>query len=600
MKLNPVQGCYTIIMLEVKKEKLDVSILKRLITLGYQYKSLFILSLVLSVVLAPLGALSPFIVQKMVDNHILMYDLPGLYKMAIIFTVVLIINVILRYYFLYTIADLGQSVIQNLRNKVFKHILSLKMRYFDQTPVGTSITRTINDIQAINEVFTQGVIAIIADLLSIVAILSLMFVTSWRLSLISLIVFPLLIGATWVFKEKVKISYTRVRNQLSNMNSFLQEQISGMKIVQIFNAEKRQADKFKTINKAYTSANLDSVFYYAVFFPVVELISAFALALMVWWGAEGYLEGKVTFGALVAFPLYLELLFRPVRMAADKFNTLQMGIVAGGRVFKILDSQEIIPDTGKFVTQKLNGNISFEKVNFSYDEENYVIHDLSFDLKGGETMAIVGSTGSGKSTIINILNRFYDIQGGKITLDGVNIRDFSLQSLRNRISIVLQDVFLFEGTVYENITLKDPNISLEKVIDASKLIGADDFLSTLPDGYNFIIAERGNNLSIGQRQLISFVRALVFDPDILILDEATSSIDPETELIIQNAIEKLISKRTSIIIAHRLSTIRHADKVLVMDSGKAVEFGSQEELLTIDNGRFRDLVDMQMQNTVLT
>jgi ATP-binding cassette, subfamily B, multidrug efflux pump len=586
-------------MFEVKKEKLDVSVLRRLINLGLQYKSLFIISLVLSVILAPLGAVSPYIVQKMVDNHILMYDLPGLYKMAIIFIVVLIVNVVLRYYFLYTIADLGQSVIQNLRNKVFKHILSLRMRYFDQTPVGTSITRTINDIQAINEVFTQGVIAIIADLLSIAAVLALMFVTSWRLTLISLLVFPLLIGATWVFKEKVKISYTKVRNQLSNMNSFLQEQISGMRVVQIFNAEKRQSEKFKVINRAYTSANLDSVFYYAVFFPVVELISALALAMMVWWGAKGYLEGKVTFGALVAFPLYLELLFRPVRMAADKFNTLQMGLVAGSRVFKILDSQEVIPDTGKVAIDKLEGTISFENVNFSYDEENYVIHDLNFDLKGGETMAIVGSTGSGKSTIINILNRFYDVQSGKITIDGVNLKDFSLQSLRNRIAIVLQDVFLFEGTIYENITLKDPNISHQKVIEASKLIGADEFLSTLPDGYDFVIAERGNNLSVGQRQLISFVRALVFEPDILILDEATSSIDPETELIIQNAIEKLISKRTSIIIAHRLSTIRHADKVLVMDSGRAVEFGTQEELLTIENGRFKDLVNMQMQNSVL-
>lgn len=579
------------------KEQLDFSILKRLIKLGLDFKGLFLWSLFLSVILAPIGAISPFIVQKMVDDHILKMDLPGLYKMAALFVIVLIINVVLRYYFLYLIADLGQSVVQTLRNKTFKHIVSLRMRYFDQTPVGTSITRTINDIQAINEVFTQGVIAIVADLLSIIAILAMMFITSWRLTVISLLVFPLLVIATWVFKEKVKVSYTKVRNQLSAMNSFLQEQISGMRVVQIFNAEKRQAEKFRNINRAYTGANLDSVFYYAVFFPVVELISALALALMVWWGADGYLDGKVTFGALVAFPLYLDLLFRPVRMAADKFNTLQMGMVAGERVFKILDSKDVIPDTGSQSVAGLKGDIVFKDVNFAYDNETYVIHDLSFELKSGETLAIVGSTGSGKSTIINILNRFYDIQSGTILLDGINIKDFTLQSLRNRIAIVLQDVFLFEGSVYENITLKDPTIPMSKVIEASRLIGADEFLSWLPDGYNFVIAERGNNLSIGQRQLISFVRSLVFDPDILILDEATSSIDPETELIIQNAIEKLISRRTSIIIAHRLSTIRHADKVLVMDNGKGVEFGTQEELFSMENGRFKELVSMQMNNT---
>lgn len=579
------------------KEQLDFSILKRLIKLGLDFKGLFLWSLFLSVILAPIGAISPFIVQKMVDDHILKMDLPGLYKMAALFVIVLIINVVLRYYFLYLIADLGQSVVQTLRNKTFKHIVSLRMRYFDQTPVGTSITRTINDIQAINEVFTQGVIAIVADLLSIIAILAMMFITSWRLTVISLLVFPLLVIATWVFKEKVKVSYTKVRNQLSAMNSFLQEQISGMRVVQIFNAEKRQAEKFRNINRAYTGANLDSVFYYAVFFPVVELISALALALMVWWGADGYLDGKVTFGALVAFPLYLDLLFRPVRMAADKFNTLQMGMVAGERVFKILDSKDVIPDTGSQSVAGLKGDIVFKDVNFAYDNETYVIHDLSFELKSGETLAIVGSTGSGKSTIINILNRFYDIQSGTILLDGINIKDFTLQSLRNRIAIVLQDVFLFEGSVYENITLKDPTIPMSKVIEASRLIGADEFLSCLPYGYNFVIAERGNNLSIGQRQLISFVRSLVFDPDILILDEATSSIDPETELIIQNAIEKLISRRTSIIIAHRLSTIRHADKVLVMDNGKGVEFGTQEELFSMENGRFKELVSMQMNNT---
>jgi ATP-binding cassette, subfamily B, multidrug efflux pump len=577
-----------------KKEGLDTDILKRLISLGWEHKNAFIASMILSIVLAPLSALPPFLVKTIVDDYILKFDLNGLYKMAAVFMVVVLLNVILRYYFTYIISDLGQSVISALRNRVFKHITSLRLRYFDKTPIGTSTTRTINDIQSINEVFTQGIITIVADLLSIVAVLALMFYTSWRLTLISLSVLPLLLIATYVFKEKVKVSFTKVRNQVSAMNAFLQEQISGMRVVQIFNAEKKQALQFKKINHDYTSANLDSVFYYSVFFPVVELISALALALLVWWGARGYIDGRISFGALVAFPLYLDLLFRPVRLAADKFNTLQMGLVAGGRVFKIMDSEEIIPDTGKIHVSSLKGDINFDKVQFAYDDENLVIKNLSFNLKGGENLAIVGSTGSGKSTIINILNRFYDIKSGLITLDGVDIKEYSIQSLRSKIAIVLQDVFLFEGTVLENISLKDPAIRLEKVKSAAETIGAAEFLEVLPGGYNFTITERGSNLSVGQRQLISFVRALVFDPDILILDEATSSIDPETELIIQSAIERLVSQRTSIVIAHRLSTIRHADKVLVMDSGEAIEYGTQEELMNKEEGRFKELVNMQV------
>ena len=575
------------------KEKFDLNVLYRLIGAGWQYKKLFIICIVLAVVLAPIGAVLPYLVKNIVDEHILKNDIPGLYRMSFIFIAVLLVNVALRYYFLFALADLGQSVIKDLRNKIFGKVISLKLRYFDKTPIGVSTTRTISDIQAINEVFTQGVITIVADLLSIVAVLGVMFYTNWRLTLISLLVFPFLIIATRIFQEKVRMSYGRVRTQLANMNAFLQEQISGMRIVQIFNAEQRMADKFKQINRDYTGANLDSVFYYAVFFPVVELISALSLALLVWWGAGDYLHGRTSFGALVAFPLYLDLLFRPVRMAADKFNTLQMGLVAGARVFKIEDSDEIIPNTGSIITDKLQGNIVFDKVGFAYDDENFVIRDLSFELTQGNTLAIVGSTGSGKSTIINILNRFYDIQEGDIRIDGISIKDYEVNTFRKNIAIVLQDVFLFEGTVMENICLKDNTIAQDIVITASKQIGAHEFIERLPGGYNFRITERGNNLSVGQRQLISFVRALVFDPDILILDEATSSIDPETELIIQHAIEKLIAKRTSIIIAHRLTTIRHANKILVMDSGKAVEFGDHEALMEVDNGRYRELVNLQ-------
>lgn len=575
------------------KQKLNFSVLWKVIAMARPYNRLFITCLVLAVILAPISSFLPYIVKNIVDHHIVAGDLNGLLIMCGLFFLVLIANVVMRYFFMYLLAELGQNVLRDLRVKVFNHITQLRLRYFDQTPIGTSTTRTINDISAINEVFTQGVITILADLLAVLTVLGIMFYTSWRLTLISLVTLPLLVWATYIFSKKVKDSYERVRSNVARMNAFLQERITGMRIVQIFNAEKQEAEKFRVINRDYTSANLDSVLYYSIFFPVVELISAISLALMVWIGAGAYLEDKVSFGALVAFPLYLDLLFRPVRMAADKFNTLQMGLVAAERVFKLIESDEIIPNQGKVVKDHLKGKVEFKKVSFAYDEENYILHDLDFTIQPGQTMALVGSTGSGKSTIINIMNRFYDIQKGQILLDDIDIRDYELNALRQRIAIVLQDVFLFDGTVYENITLKDMSISLEKVQEAAKIIGADEYISKLPNGYQFMVTERGSNLSVGQRQLISFVRALVIDPDILILDEATSSIDTETELVIQHAIEKLIEKRSSIIIAHRLSTIRHADFILVMDQGKAVEAGSHEDLLEKPGGRYKELYDMQ-------
>ena len=575
------------------KQKLNFSVLWKVIAMARPYNRLFITCLVLAVILAPISSFLPYIVKNIVDHHIVAGDLNGLLMMCGLFFLVLIANVVMRYFFMYLLAELGQNVLRDLRVKVFNHITQLRLRYFDQTPIGTSTTRTINDISAINEVFTQGVITILADLLAVLTVLGIMFYTSWRLTLISLVTLPLLVWATYIFSKKVKDSYERVRSNVARMNAFLQERITGMRIVQIFNAEKQEAEKFRIINRDYTSANLDSVLYYSIFFPVVELISAISLALMVWIGAGAYLEDKVSFGALVAFPLYLDLLFRPVRMAADKFNTLQMGLVAAERVFKLIESDEIIPNQGKVVKDHLKGKVEFKKVSFAYDEENYILHDLDFTIQPGQTMALVGSTGSGKSTIINIMNRFYDIQKGQILLDDIDIRDYELNALRQRIAIVLQDVFLFDGTVYENITLKDTSISLEKVQEAARIIGADEYINKLPNGYQFMVTERGSNLSVGQRQLISFVRALVIDPDILILDEATSSIDTETELVIQHAIEKLIEKRSSIIIAHRLSTIRHADFILVMDQGKAVEAGSHEDLLEKPGGRYKELYDMQ-------
>jgi len=572
---------------------IDLSLLKRVLKLGLPYKGIFALAGILSVLLAPVVILRPYLIQRAVDEYIITFDKEGLVMIVILLIGVLILESVMRYIFIYSTSWLGQSVIRDLRVRVFKHITSLRLTYFDRTPIGTSTTRTINDIETINTVFSQGMISIIADVLTLFAVLFIMLWTSWKLTLICLITFPILIWGTYIFKEKVKASYQIVRNQIAVMNAFLQERISGMRIVQIFNAEEKELDNFKKINKEYTKANLNSILYYAIFFPFVEILSAASLGLLVWWGAKGVIQGEVTLGVLIAFPLYLGMLFRPVRMLADKFNTLQMGLVAADRVFGILDTDFKITDIGSKKAKQLEGEIIFKNVNFEYLENEPIIKNLSFDVQPGETLAIVGSTGSGKTTIINILNRFYEIKGGTILIDGTPIQNYDLESLRSRIAMVLQDVFLFSGSVMENITLRDTRITREEVIEAAKLIGAHDFIERLPNGYDYEVMERGATLSMGQRQLISFVRALVFDPDILILDEATSSIDPETESVIQYAIEKLITKRTSIIIAHRLSTIRHADNILVLDKGELQEFGSHDELLQIEDGHYRELHDMQ-------
>ncbi len=576
-----------------EKQQFDYGLLMRVLALAKPYRSIFITTCLLAVVLAPLATLRPYLIQLMVDDYIFTYDVPGLTNMAFIFIAVLFLNSFLQYLFIYLSSLLGQNVIRDLRVNIFKHITSLKLKYFDRTPIGTSTTRTINDIETINSVFSQGVMTIVADILTLFTVLAIMLYTSWKLTLVCLTVLPFLIIASYIFKEKVKAAYQTVRTQISKMNAFLQERITGMRIVQIFNAEKSEMDNFRKINRAYTQANLDSILYYAVFFPVVEILSAAALGLMVWWGARDVVSGEVTLGVLVAFPIYLNMLFRPVRMLADKFNTLQMGLVAAERVFKVLDSSEQIKNKGTWAPEHIDGAIAFEHVSFAYNAIDYVLKDISFAIEPGKTLALVGSTGSGKTTIINILNRFYDVQKGKILIDGKDIKDYELSALRKHIAIVLQDVFLFSGSVMENITLRDESISREKVIEAAKMIGAHEFIERLPGGYDYEVMERGATLSMGQRQLISFVRALVFDPSILILDEATSSIDPETESVIQYAIEKLIDKRTSIIIAHRLSTIRHSDKIMVLKKGKIMELGSHEELLSIEDGHYRQLYDMQ-------
>lgn len=573
--------------------QLDAQLLKRVLAEAAPYKSLLLSTTLMAILLAPLATIRPWLVQKMVDEHILFSDVVGLLKLSIIFIIVLFLHAFLTYLFTYLSGVLGQAVVRDLRIKIFNHINRFNLSYFDKTPIGTSTTRTINDVETINTVFSQGVITIIADILTLIVVLAIMFITSWELTLIALTTSPFLVIASYIFKEKVKSSFQSVRTEISRMNAFLQEQISGMRLVQIFHIEKLSMRRFKTINREYTKANLDSVLYYAVFYPVVEIISAASLGLMVWWGAKGVIGESVSMGALIAFPIYLNMLFNPIRILADKFNTLQMGLVASDRVFALLDNHAEQEVTGHLKPEKLRGEVVFNKVNFAYQGEDWVLKNVDFQIKPGETLAIVGATGSGKTSIISLINRFYTHQSGLISIDGTDIKDFDLQALRHKMALVLQDVFLFSGSVFENITLRDESISREKVLSAAKMIGAHEFIEKLPGGYDYQVMERGATLSMGQRQLISFVRALVFEPDILILDEATSSIDPASESVIQKAIETLISQRTSIIIAHRLSTIMHAHKILVMQRGEVMESGSPEDLLKNEEGLFRKLHDMQ-------
>jgi ATP-binding cassette, subfamily B, multidrug efflux pump len=570
-------------------------ILKRLLSYIRPYRWMFWSSAFLAIAMAPLNAILPYLTNIMVDDYIMTPDLEGLQIMALWYIIALVTLTLMRYGFSILTNTMGQQIIFDLRNKIYKHLLSLRLSYFDKTPIGTNTTRVINDLETVNTVFSEGLITIFADVLALLTVLFLMFYTSVKLTLICLVTFPLLLIASYVFKEKVKISFQRVRYEVARMNAFLQEHISGIKTVQIFAAEEKVAGKFRNINRDYTQANLDGIFYYAVFFPVVELISAASLGFMVWWGAQGVLEGMVTIGQLVAFPMYLARLFQPVRTLADKFNTLQLGIVSGGRIFEILDNRETIPDNGHIKSGNLKGDLEFKNVYFSYTSHKQVLRDISFTLEEGKTLAIVGSTGSGKTSIISLINRLYEIDSGRIEIAGQDIKNYSLSFLRSRIAVVLQDVFLFQGTVMDNMTLKNATISLDQVVAASKNIGAHEYIMKLPGDYQYILSERGSNLSAGQRQLISFVRALLCNPDILILDEATSSLDAETESVLQHAIEKLIEKRSSIVIAHRLSTIQHADKIMALEDGMIKEIGSSGELMAREDGLYRSLYETYFQ-----
>lgn len=574
------------------KKVFDFSLLRRIFTFAAPYKRALYLSMVMTVIFAVISPLRPYLIQVTVDKYIANQLLQMLVTVTIVQIVLLAVETVVRFYFSYLTNWLGQSVVKDLRVAVYKKIVHLNLAFFDKTPIGTLTTRTVNDIEAINDVFSEGIISIVSDLLTILAILVVMFIEDWRLTLVSLSPFPILIFATYVFKESVNKSFYRVRNAVSALNAFVQEHLTGMVVVQAFTAEKREQARFKQINKEHRKANIDAIFAYSVFFPVVEIILAISLGLMVWWGSNKVLNYEVTQGVMIAFIMYLNMLFRPLRMLADKFNTLQMGMVASERVFKILDNQDYIPDRGHEKGEQMKGAITFDHVSFAYVDDRYVLKDITFHANPGDTVAIVGHTGSGKTTIISILNRLYEIQKGSIKIDDIELPAYSLEALRSRIGVVLQDVFLFSGSIYDNITLHNKAITREQVEEASKLIGIHDFIMQLPGGYDYQVMERGSTLSLGQRQLISFVRALLYNPAILILDEATSSVDTESEMMIQGAIDKLIADRTAVIIAHRLSTISKADKIIVLDKGEIKEMGTHEELLKLE-GFYYKLHSMQ-------
>jgi len=584
-------------MEETKTGKvLDLTLLFRVIAFAKPYKKQFVIATISAILLSFLGPIRPMLINYAIDNFIIISDPENLFKITVLLIALLFCEGFIQFFYIYLSTWIGQNVILDLRKKIFKHIISLKMSYFDKTPIGTLVTRAVSDIETIADIFSQGLLVIIAELLKLVIVIFFMFYTDWRLSIIALLTIPVLLVATAWFKRNIKASFQDVRDKVSSINSFVQEHIVGMNIVQIFNREKAEFKKFKEINSEHRDAHLRSIFYYAVFFPVVEVLSAVSIGLVVWYGGEGIISGKdITIGEIIAFILFIQMMFRPIRQLADRFNVLQMGIVGSERVFRVLDTDDKINDEGKIEVSELEGEISFENVWFRYKKDQWVLKNLNFNIDSGQFLALVGHTGAGKSSIIRILNRFYEIEKGEIKIDNISINDLTLTSLRDNIALVQQEVFLFSDSILNNISLYQENILKTDVVKASKEIGIYEFIMSLPNGFDYVVGERGVTLSSGQRQLIAFLRVYIRNPKILILDEATASIDSSTEALLQNALEKLSENRTTIVIAHRLSTIVNADKILLLDQGKIKEEGNHKSLLDL-KGEYMKMYENQVRN----
>jgi len=571
----------------------DIEVTSKLARYIKPYRGLFILEILLTIVVAALATVKPYIVQYTIDHQIAAGDVMGLYYMIALLLAVLVVHTLISYANTYLADWLGQSIIRDIRIKLYAHLMRFRLSFFDKTPIGRLVTRNISDIETLSNFTSEGLAGILGDVLQLAFILTFMLYMNWKLTLISLSVLPILLISTYVFKESIKHSFNLVRTAVSNLNTFVQEHITGMAVVQIFNSEEREYKKFEAINKEHRDANLKSVLYYSIYFPIAEIIGASGIGLLVWMGSKEVLAGYTTAGTLISFIMYISMFFRPIRMIADRFNTLQLAVISADRIFKLLEDNEEIADNGT-VQKSIAGEVTFDHVSFGYDDEHLVLKDISFTVKEGQTFALVGPTGAGKSSVINLISRLYDIQKGAILIDGVNVRDYELSNLRSQIGTVLQDVFLFSDSIRNNITLHNPAISDEQIWQAAELVGAAPFIRQLHGQLDYLVMERGGTLSVGQRQLISFIRTLVYDPKIIILDEATSSIDGETEELIQEAILKLMKGRTAIVIAHRLSTVQHADNILVIEKGEIKERGSHKELIKL-GGIYSQMATVQFK-----